>query len=659
MTSPEQSSIEIPSALSPKSILEAAPTIGKNLISGYVDDPKNSQKMSDTPPIWVRLISGALGFFSSLLLMAIPAIILLTLDRVIPSQTNAPLLSLLGLGLGTALSVCIIDLMRMRALERYFTNVRGMVLYQDSCFAMFWVFTLAFLHPFIPLVPLFVAGALFLMWATRKQKSPRTAASSQAQDLDPVLVDAVGLGAAYVQKSAEGEIAAEAQPDFQTVGQTSMINLMQFSTTIASIILTGWLHLQGQLTLGMMIATVFLIQLVTNVFVRFYQVQCLKPPKADLSAIAFSGAEKNSRHALRPNKKDEMTLLSLTEVEDFGFAPFSADLFQGLCLVLIGPSGSGKSELLRAIATGEFFEGKMSYKGKNWGRNHGRLHCLSYAPTSPIALKGTVVENVTCFDPTASSLPAIELVRKLDPYEDVFGDMDFLNEGIDQNFSAQGQIVSLARTFWQESEIIVLDTPETYLDKASRSALMALILHAKTEGKIVIMATDDDFLMQAADEVVKMERGEVTDRGPMEEVLERYHQRWVRVSFAPTKRDAFRLSMWLDAQFPRGMEDELKARVRQAAQDMLFLAPRDQVLGTQDEVLFDVRMTTNEVSITMHDHGDLVVVDQLKGNERTEFERVETASDGFSQTLRDGYRQFAARFSSDRMPKEPDAAVGA
>lgn len=659
MTSMENSKIEMPQALSPKSLLDMAPTIGKTMVSGLSDHQSLSQKMSETPPVWVRFVSGALGFFASLLIMAIPAIVLLTMDRVIPSQTSAPLLSLLGLGLGTAVSVCLIDLMRMRALERYFANVRGLVLYQDSCFALFWVFAMAFLHPILPIIPLVVAGFLFVMWVLRKPKSRQMINASRTQDLDPILVDAVGLGSAYIQKSAEGEIAAEAQPDFQTVGQTSLINLLQFSTIISSVILTGWLHLQGHLTLGMMMATVFLVQLVANVFIRFYQVQCLKPPKADLSAFALSGNDTSTKRRQNPSAQDDMVLLSLADVEDFGFSPFSADLFQGLCMVLIGPSGSGKSDLLKAIATGQFYEGKMTYKGQNWGRNHGRLPSISFAPSSPISLNGTVVENVTCFDPNASSLPAIELVRKLDPYEDVFGDMDFINQSIDQNFSAQGQIVSLARTFWRESEIIILDTPETYLDKASRSALMALILHAKTEGKIVIMATDDDFLMQAADEVVKMERGDVTDRGPMDEVLERYDQRWVRVSFSPTKRDAFRLSMWLDAQFPRGMEEDLKTRVRQAAQDMLFLAPRDQVIGDQDEVLFDVRMTTNSVDITMHDHGDLVVVDQLKGNQRTEFERVETASDGFSQTLREGYRQFAVHFSADRTPKEPKIAAGA
>jgi len=574
------------------------------------------KKGEEYPPNWVRFVAGALGFFSSLLALGVPAIALLIVDRLIPAGNSTSLLTLLGLGLGTAISVCLIDLMRMRALESYFTNVRGLVLYQDSCFAVFWMVTLAFISPFLPLISIAVALCLFAVWKLRKNRSLDGADDSPNSRLDPNLMDSVGLGPAYLQQASQGKVHLEGQPDFQTVGQTSWLNFLQLATAVLSICVTAWLHIGGAISLGTMFAAVFLTQYITNVFVKFYQVQVLKPVQPDLSFI-----------------------------DSF---PFSAELFQGLCLTLIGPSGSGKSKILRSVATGQFFEGKIVYKGQNWGRNHGRLKHASYAPSRPVTLSGSVVENVTCFDPTARPLPAIELLRKLDPFEDVFGDKDLLNEGVDTSNAAQSQIVSLARAFWLQSEIIILDKPETYIDKASKSALMALILKAKTEGKIVILSTDDEYLMSVADEVVKLERGEVADRGPMGEVLERFHQRWVRVSFLPTKREAFRLSLWLEAQFPRGMSEELKSRVKQAAQDMLFFAPRDQAMGDHEEILFDVRMNPTEVFITMHDRGDVLSGEQLSSDEQTEYDRVISQSDGFDQTLREGYRQLAVRFSKDR-----------
>ena len=614
----------------------------------YVQESeKHMRQASTAPPAWVRFVSGALGFFSSLLCLGIPAIALLILDRLIPSENTEALWSLAGLGLGTAISVCLIDLMRMRALESYFTNVRGLVLYQDSCFALFWVFLLGFIYPLLPLISLLVAVTLYLVWRLRKPHETRLQSTIQSLDADPIIADASGLGAAYLQQSAEGKITQQEQPDFQTVGQTTWLNLIHLISAIASITLTAWLHISGLISLGTMMAVIFLNQSITAVFIKFYQIQALKPAKQDLSFLTLLD-DGNAKRDSAPKPDGEIEFLSITDLENSGFAPFSADLFQGLCLALIGPSGSGKSEILQAIATGQFDEGKISYRGRNWGRNHGRLSSVSYACIPPIALQGTVVENVTGFDPTAKPLPAIELLRKLDPFEDIFRDKDFLNEKIDEKNSAQGQVVSLARAFWLDSEIIILDQPETYLDKASRSALMALILKAKTQGKIVILSTDDDYLMSVADELVKFERGEVTDRGPMDDVLTRHHQRWVRVSFLPTKREAFRLSLWLEAQFPRGMDDALKERVKQTAQDMLFFAPRDQVLGDNDEILFDVRMNPSEVFITMHDRGDVLAAEQMNEGESSEYTRIINQTDGFEQTLREGYRQCAVRFSEGR-----------
>lgn len=624
----------------------------------YVRENENYQKKApEAPPDWVRFVAGALGFFSFLLLLGVPGIALLIMDRVIPSGTTASIWPLVGLGLGTIISVCLIDLMRMKALENYFVNVRGLILYQDVCFAIFWAVVIGFIHPLLSAISLCVAAILYLVWATRKPADRAQQRRQWQSNTDPVIADASGLGSAYLQHAAEGKVNAKEQPDFQTAGQTTWLNLVQLCSIIGTLGLTASLHLQGLITTGTMLAIIFLNQFITMAMVRFYQVQALKSPKPDLSFLSIIG-DGGIERATPPKSDDGMDMLSISDVEDFGFAPFSADLFQGLCLALIGPTGCGKSEILRAIATGQFYEGKITYRGRNWGRNHGRLSPISYASIPPVHLDGTVVENVTGFDPRASALAAIELLRKLDPFEDVFGDIDFVNQGIQANNLAQAQIAQLARAFCLDSDIIILDQPETYLDKASRSALMALILRAKTEGKIVLLSTDDDYLMSAADELVKLERGEVTDRGPMEEVLNRHHQRWVRVSFRPTKREAFRLALWLEAQFPEGMSEEFKTRVKQTAQDMLFFAPRDQIMEKEEEILFDLRMSPHEVFITMHDRGDVMAMDQLRGAEKQEYDRVLQQADGFEQTLREGYRQFALRFSADRSQSDQALIAG-
>lgn len=620
-----------------------------------------SKKYADAPPDWVRIVSGFLGFFSSLLALGIPAIVLLLVDRLVVSENTSSLPALFALGFGTILSVGLIDLMRMKALENYFSNVRGLVLVQDAFFATFWGGAMLFIHPLLGVAAGLSGLALFLIWRFRGGRKS-TMSPSRGQDVDPVIIEAIGLSAAYVQKASNGEIAAEEQPDFQTIGQATVLNFIQMLSGLIVLFSGIWLHMVGSLSLGMAIAAIFINQYIVTVFVRCFQVMSLKPPVPDLSFFAIAEHQDAPQKDPRSLDQTGIAMLSIQEMESSGFEPLSVDIFQGLCLAVIGPSGSGKSHVLRAIATGEFDEGKITYKDRNWGRNHGRFQSLSYVPPTPVTMKGTLVENVTCFDPMAEVNSAIELIRKLDPYEDVFQDADFLHDSVEENFSAQGQIISLARAFWLNREIIVLDMPETYLDKASLSALMAMVLKAKTEGRIVILATDNDYLMSAADEVIKLERGFVTDRGPKSEVLTRHHARWVRVSFLPTKRDAFRLSLWLDTQFPEGMETELINRVKRTAQDLLFLAPRDKILNSDDEILFDVKMCQTEVFLTMHDRGDVIQTEKIEGTPEEgleDFFRIVNSADEFNQTLREGYRQFSTRFTASMARNHTDSSVEA
>lgn len=622
-------------------------------INTYVEqNEKNLQRVNETPPSWVRLIAGVLGFAASLLALALPGIALLIFDRLIPSGSAAAIWPMLGLGLGTLAAVTIVDMLRMQALGVYFSNARSLILYQDTCFAIFWALILAFIHPVLSLVPALAGLTLFLSWRTGKRR--RTPIATSKTQAAPDILVASGLAEAYLKLAASGKIQSSGTLDFQSIGQASWLNFIQVAACLLTLAAGTALHISGLISLGTLVAVILMNQYLVSIFIRLFQISALQPPKAKDQISPFLPSSQARSKKAQPASDEDMKMLSIDALETPRIAPFSADLFQGLCLGVIGPSGSGKSALLHAIATGQFDEGKITYRDKNWGRNHAPLAPLAYAASPAIALPGSIVENITGFDPKASAKPPIELLRKLDPFDDVFQNTDLVNAPIDMDHVGQMQLVSLARAFWQESEILVLDHPETYLDKASRAGLMALILEAKTNGKIVLLATDDDYLMTLADELVKLERGEVTDRGPKEEVLSRHHQRWVRVSFLPTKREGFRLSLWLDAQFPRGMDPALKERVKNTAQDMLFFAPRDQLLSDQDEVLFDLRINPDEVSITMHDRGDLMSTDHLSADAANHYTRMLEQCDSFDQKLREGYRQLMVTFTDSEVA-EPKA----
>lgn len=623
----------------------------------------NMLDVMQTIPAWMRTASGVLGFLTSFLLVGLPAIALIIIDRIIPSGTSDALGKLFLLGATTVLSVSLIEIMRMKALERYVVNVRGVIFLQDSCFALFWAAAISFVHPLLAIPSVLSAALLFITWKFRKPLQKEALQTGDLPDFDSEKVDACGLGPAFYEMAAKGRMPFIQQLDFQTLGQSFTTSLLKRIMFVVMLSLTAWLTINTQVSLGTAIAAIFLNQLNLEVFIRCFQVQSLRTPRYDVHHIEKI-LEQRQKKTKTPDDLVGMDgLLSIEGLKADGFTPFSADIFPGLCLAFIGPSGCGKSRILKAVATRRFEAGHIKFGDKNLDRFDQNSHLIGYVPPSPINLPGTFVENVIGFDPQADQTAALDLILQLDPYEDVFRDEDLLNDPLQNNFSAQGQIVSIARALYKDTSILILDTPELFLDKASKAALLALILKAKTDGKIVLLATDDDHLMTAADEVIKLDRGTITDRGPVDEVLSRHHERWVRVSFRPTKRDAFRLGLWLDTQLGQRLPEALRDRIKTVANDLLFLAPRNQFGGQEAESIFDLKVGLDCITLSLHDKGELIDISNTKDNEKPaknlETARIFAHTDDFQQKLQEGYRQITIRFDVNPSNiSKPKAAEG-
>jgi ABC-type protease/lipase transport system fused ATPase/permease subunit len=598
----------------------------------------------------MRLTSGILGFLTSFLLVGLPAIALIIIDRIIPSGSSDALLKLFYLGATIVVSVCLIELMRMKALQSYVVNVRGVIFFQDSCFALFWAFLIGFIHPLLAAPSVVAALVLFVAWKYRKPLQKERFQETDVPDFEAEKIDACGLGPAFYEMAAQGKFPSVQRLDFQTLGQWLTTSFLRRITFVVVLIVTAWLSIKANISLGTMIATIFVNQLNLEVFIRCYQVQSLHTPRHDVDQLENILSIREKTNEQNSNVADHSNILSIQAIKEEGFAVFSGDVFPGLCLAFIGPSGCGKSRILKSIATGQFKTGCIEFGDGKMVGNRLDPQLIGYVPSSPINLPGSFVENVTRFNPQSDELAALEIIMQLDPYEDVFRDEDLLNDQLENNFSAQGQIISIARAFHMSPAILIFDAPELFLDKASKAALLALILKAKTEGKVVLLATDDDYLMSAADEVVKLDRGVITDRGPVDVVLARHHERWVRGSFKPTKRDAFRLGLWLDAQLSINLPSGFRERVKLAASDLLFLAPRDSFGEQEENSIFDLKVGVNSVTISLHDKGELLEVEATTGQSETldniEVARILSNADSFEQKLKAGYRCITIRFQS-------------
>ena len=200
----------------------------------------------------------------------------------------------------------------------------------------------------------------------------------------------------------------------------------------------------------------------------------------------------------------------------------------GESLAIVGPSGSGKSTLAR-IMVGCVIPtaGKVRLDGtelRNWDRRQFGEY-TGYLPQEVELLPGTIKLNVcrmrddlpdsTIYE--AATLTGIhEMVCQLrDGYETV------LERGGAPLSGGQKQRIALARAFFGNPSLVVLDEPNSNLDAAGEQALTETIARAKNRRVTVVVVTLRPALLNSVDKVLILRAGRVEAFGRPNEVLHR------------------------------------------------------------------------------------------------------------------------------------------
>ena len=200
---------------------------------------------------------------------------------------------------------------------------------------------------------------------------------------------------------------------------------------------------------------------------------------------------------------------------------------QGKITVLVGPNGCGKSTLLKTIVgivphtTGEILINGISTREMNTkqvakevaylAQNkkapdisvmkmvlHGRFAHLSYPRKyRPQDIK--IAKNAICW--AGLETESETMVSKL-------------SGGMQQK-------VYIAMALAQDTDVILLDEPTTYLDVAHQLRLMEMVKNLAKEGKTIVMVLHDlSQAMQIADKIIVMKDGRIISQGNAEEVYE-------------------------------------------------------------------------------------------------------------------------------------------
>ncbi len=174
-------------------------------------------------------------------------------------------------------------------------------------------------------------------------------------------------------------------------------------------------------------------------------------------------------------------MLSVRDLTRPGLHPVTFTVGAGECLAVHGPSGAGKTILLRALVDLDPNDGFVSLGGEEraampasvWRRR------VAYVPAEPGWWAATAGEHLSDRD---AALPLLERLFVAPALLD--RDVALLSTG-------ERQRIALVRALVRDPEALLLDEPTGALDPDSTSAVESLIGERRAQGAAVVWVTHD------------------------------------------------------------------------------------------------------------------------------------------------------------------------
>jgi len=195
---------------------------------------------------------------------------------------------------------------------------------------------------------------------------------------------------------------------------------------------------------------------------------------------------------------------------------------------IIGSNGCGKSTLLKAITRIiPHQSGSVLLDGKDIAKEQTKALAKKIAilPQTPEGAAGLTVGELISYGRFPHQTGFGRLTKKdyevIDWALEVTGTSDYKYRPIDALSGGQRQRVWIAMALAQETEIIFLDEPTTYLDMAHQLEVLELLqtLNKEQNRTIIMVLHDLNQAARFADYIIALKDGEVAKAGTCEEVI--------------------------------------------------------------------------------------------------------------------------------------------
>lgn len=401
-----------------------------------------------------------------------------------------------------------------------------------------FLFALFLMHSGYLLVTLGFAGIMVILGIVNELlvRGPTVAAKSAAtvaySDLGDAMrnaevIESMGLMGNVLRRwdrSNRETLDAAEKAELRATAIRSISRGIQLTQTMCIIAVGALLVVWGEVTTGTLIAAMIISR------------RAIQPMDAVINSwrqwIGANEAAKRLRQLTKEDKaqapRSGMALPRPTgrvEIDRLVFAPTGAtlpivrnvslDVAPGEFVVIAGPSGAGKSTLAKLVvgiwaptAGGVRFDGHDTY---TWNREDFGQY-VGYLPQQVELFSGTVRENIA----RLGVYPAprvIEAAKRAGLHEMV----GRFPHGYDTDVGVFGrrltggqrQRIGLARAFFGNPAILVLDEPDASLDADGQAALHRALVAAKEDGTTVIVVSHRPGLLKLADRIVLVREGAI------------------------------------------------------------------------------------------------------------------------------------------------------
>ncbi len=440
---------------------------------------------------------------------------------------------------------------RVNELEniRQFLTGTALTVGLDAVFSVVYIVVMLFYSWQLTLValttiPVFVLVTLIASPTIRKQLRTKAERNAETQsNLVEVLSGIQTVKAQNIELRSrfawQERYARYVSAGFKTVITSTLANsTSQFLNKLSSLLVLwagAYLVLQGELTLGELIAFRIISGYVTGPILRLAQLwQNFQQTALSLERLSDivdtpEEAEQDRYNIPLPpiegNVKYENTSFRFANSGPLQLCNVNLEFPAGTFVGIVGKSGSGKSTMMKLLL--RLYEpesGRILMDGYDIAKVelYSLRRQIGVVPQDTLLFEGTVQENIALTSPDANSEEIIAAAKVAAAHEFIMSLPNGYNTKVGERGSSlsggQRQRIAIARTVLQRPKLLVLDEATSALDYPTEREV-CLNLAEAFQHNTLFFITHRLNTIKNADIIIMMDAGKVVEQGTHEELM--------------------------------------------------------------------------------------------------------------------------------------------